>query len=792
MSHGCKRLPDESLHIPDDLIACQSLLVEQARAIVEQGQKITTLQQQVEEQQLTINELLQRAFRHRSERYLEDPKQLKLDFGETPEVADAAAGLADAVEEAQIVVAAYKRRKRKSRKPRNEKLPEHLPRYEVEAPVPDAMKRCAEHGERKLIGYDRVETLEFERPKLKVRVTLYPKLVCEGEPACGVAQPPREPGLVEGNRYGTSVAAEIVTGKCGYHLPIYREQDYFAGCGWTADRSTLLNIFRASAELVRPLALYLRKEVLASGAIGTDETRVTLLLPEVIPMAKEGDAKSRRIHEVFTEAQAAGRKSVSGRMWAYRSVTVPINVFDFTVSRHRDGPDDVLVACGFVGKLLGDCYSGYQGITLRSDSRIVRAACNAHARRKIFDVRETYPLLSSQFLAMYQELYDIEQRAKTLTVSGREELRDREARPVWQRMRHVARQQGGLGSVAEGQVRRSVRVSPQPVGRLAGVPGRRPAADRQQRDGAVDEADRDRSKELALPGKRGGRRADRRSDNAGLQRAAQRPGRMGVRQGRVGSVARRQQRLRCTPPRPLGRLASGAHPRLPRRRASRPRRRQALPLRSTPCRQARPRLSRPHQPWYWCALTLKIDLGTGTFNGTSTTAATGLTYQNAGSPTTSQFATIDISLANNVSSLAATLPGDDLTLGQIRDFNAGIGSIAASAGTIEVAGINTVNANGNVDLTGDRQPHGRCRRHRRDRHGDDLAGRGRQRGRHGRRRRGHALDWGRGHGHLDQPHGQRHHAPRGGHQHRHQRQPGRGRGPRHPDHHAHRHPHRAE
>ncbi len=52
-------------------------------------------------------------------------------------------------------------------------------------------------------------------------------------------------------------------------------------------------------------------------------------------------------------------------------------------------PDDFLVAGGFVGKLLADCYSGYQGITLRSDARIVRAACNAHARRKIFDARES-------------------------------------------------------------------------------------------------------------------------------------------------------------------------------------------------------------------------------------------------------------------------------------------------------------------------------------------------------------------------------------------------------------------
>jgi hypothetical protein len=27
------------------------------------------------------------------------------------------------------------------------------------------------------------------------------------------------------------VAAEVITGKYAYHLPIYREQDYFAGCG---------------------------------------------------------------------------------------------------------------------------------------------------------------------------------------------------------------------------------------------------------------------------------------------------------------------------------------------------------------------------------------------------------------------------------------------------------------------------------------------------------------------------------------------------------------------------------
>ncbi len=98
---------------------------------------------------------------------------------------------------------------------------------------------------------------------------------------------------------------------------------------------------------------------------------------------------------------------------------------------------------------------------------------------------------------------------------------------------------------------------------------------------------------------------------------------------------------------------------------------------------------------------LKIDLGTGkVFAAGSTASATGLTWQNAGSPTTSQYATIDISTAGNITALQAALAGDKLTLGAILDSVGGLGSISASAGTIEVAGtgINTSQPNSNVDL----------------------------------------------------------------------------------------------
>lgn len=327
-----------------------------------------------------------------------------------------------------------RRGRRAPRPARNEQLPAHLPRRELAVPVAAEVSTCPTHGARRLIGYDVQETLMFERPQLWVAVRKYPKYVCAGAPACGVQEPARPPSLVEGNRYDTSVAAEIITAKSGYHLPIYRQQDLFAGCGWTPSRGTLLNIAAAAAELLPPFLAYLREQVLASGYLGTDDTAVTLLLPPTLPAVPAGDAKARRIYEVFAEARAQGKPSIAARMWAYRSLTVPLNVFDFTVSRHRDGPDQFLVDSQFQGQLIADCYTGYQGITLRSAARIVRAACNAHARRKAFEARDNQPLLAGQVLALYRELYDIEDRGRALSAAQRLVLRQSEARAVWDRL----------------------------------------------------------------------------------------------------------------------------------------------------------------------------------------------------------------------------------------------------------------------------------------------------------------------------------------------------------------------
>lgn len=414
----------------------EALLSEQTTALVSLQSTRELLSQKNAELTLTIEKLLARFYARRSERH-EDPHQQKLDFGDEagPVDPDLEEGLADAVAEAERIVEELTTcRRRPPRRPRHEQLPAHLERYEVTAPMPDADRLCPTHGPREIIGYDVTETLEFVRPVLRVRVTKYPKFVCASQPQCGVAQPPRPNSLVEGDRYDTSVAAEIITNKHAYHIPIYRGQDRFAGSGWMPQRSTLLNIMSSAAYVLEPLYLFYAGLVRSAPVVPTDDTPVMLLLPRDIPAAREGDVRSQRIHDVLSAARAEDRSHVLARMWVYRSLGADgANVFDFTVSRHRDGPQEFLK--DFEGTLLGDCYAGFESLALASDSRIVRAGCHAHARRYVYEARDYHSLEASRVLAWYRQLYDIEDQARGWSPDEVLALRRKRSVPLMDKLR---------------------------------------------------------------------------------------------------------------------------------------------------------------------------------------------------------------------------------------------------------------------------------------------------------------------------------------------------------------------
>jgi hypothetical protein len=152
--------------------------------------------------------------------------------------------------------------------------------------------------------------------------------------------------------------------------------------------------------------------VLASHVIASDDTPVTLLTPGV------------------------GKGSRQARFWIYRGIhEAPYNIFAFTDSRAREGPDRFLET--FHGILLGDCYSGYVNIEQVTGGRIEFSACVAHGRRKVFLSREQCPALSSPLLALLGELYDIEDRGRLLSDAQRLLLRQQESVPVMARLRAV-------------------------------------------------------------------------------------------------------------------------------------------------------------------------------------------------------------------------------------------------------------------------------------------------------------------------------------------------------------------
>ena len=183
-------------------------------------------------------------------------------------------------------------------------------------------------------------------------------------------------------------------------------------------------------------------------------------------------------------------------MWAYRSFELPVNVFDFTVSRHRDGPDEILR--DYTGVLMGDCWSGFQKIELRSDARIQRAACWAHAR-KIFEGRSSHPQQASVLLALIRELYDIEDRAKTFSPAERRPCASENRFPCWRTSAALWPAMAWRRRFSR-HLRRGPELPAESLGRLESVRNGRPPADRQQRRRTVDETGRGRPQKLAVRG----------------------------------------------------------------------------------------------------------------------------------------------------------------------------------------------------------------------------------------------------------------------------------------------------
>ena len=451
--------------LPDDVATLRRLVVELVASLRE-------CQRDNEALRHRLDLLLRRLYGPRGERF--DPHQPLL-FGEP----SAGPGAAAVPTEAP----AAPRPARRCRPHGRRRLPANLPRETRHHELPEAARVCAGCGQlRRDIGVDRSEQLEYRPASLLVIEHLVHKYVCPccsrragdappppGPPdqeSVAMPAPPHEPSPataapaptakseaenperpsatleapppppaaapsggpppvvlaavkpappIPKGLPGPGLLAHLIVSKFTDHLPLHRLERVYERQGVVLPRSTLSDWLAACAVLLRPVYDLMVRQALQSRALHTDDTTVKMQDPQT-------------------------RLLSTARLWGYLGdAGHPYNVFDFTLTRQRDGPR--LFLADYQGYLQADAFSGYDGLYLpdpgTAAARIIEVACNAHARRKFYEARGSDALRSHQALAYYGQLYELERSAQRNGFDDGQRLLMRQelALPIWQRFR---------------------------------------------------------------------------------------------------------------------------------------------------------------------------------------------------------------------------------------------------------------------------------------------------------------------------------------------------------------------
>jgi transposase len=385
--------------LPDDPDILKRMVMELLATLAESRHEREQLQER-------IHLLLNRIYGRKSERA--DPNQLLL-FADVNQPAEPSTPTTDADETAVEQQAAKpKKRHEHGRK----HLPKDLKHVEEHHRLTEAELACPTCGmQRAEVGTETTPQLDYQPASLFVRDHIEHKYACpccskQGQAQFVAASKPAQP-LGKGSP-GAGVLALVIVTKYFDHLPLYRQEAMFERQGLELARSTTCDWMAGCARCLQPLYEVMKREVLQSAALWTDDTRVKL---------QGGDPEETKL----------------SHLWAYLGdARHRYNVFDFTPNRRRDGPQAFLETYG--GYLHADAFSGYDGLYLRivgpGQARINEVACNAHARRKFYEARDSDASRAHQALAYYAQLYEIERQAKDKEDEVRLRMRQDLAVPI--------------------------------------------------------------------------------------------------------------------------------------------------------------------------------------------------------------------------------------------------------------------------------------------------------------------------------------------------------------------------
>jgi transposase len=254
-------------------------------------------------------------------------------------------------------------------------------------------------------GVEESSQLGVEPEKYFVLITKREKRACRSCEELGVVSASLPPRIIEKCLASDRIVIDTVIGKWCNHTPLHRQSMILErDIGLEISRATLDGWVLKVGELLIPMVAAMRRELISGSYIQADEAPVDVQM-------REGRGKN---HQAY--------------LWQYGRPGGSV-VFDFRLGRGRDGPKRFLGQ--FEGILQTDGYTAYDQV---GGTRMVHAACWAHARRQFFEAVQLNPRdpVATPIVARMDELFavDGEARRRVIGLTGRHALRQERAKPL--------------------------------------------------------------------------------------------------------------------------------------------------------------------------------------------------------------------------------------------------------------------------------------------------------------------------------------------------------------------------
>ena len=329
--------------------------------------------------------------------------------------------------EKKVVEIKTKPSKTKKKAPARNVFPESIPREE-EVIVPQEVAENADDFVK--IGDDITELLAYKPAEIHVKKIVRPRFARKSKKENSqensqdnsqensqdteqdteqelpqIIQALIPPRLIPKGIVDETLIAQIIVEKIQFHTPVHRFAKKMKQLGIDfIKQKNLHNWLHRAAESLLPLYYLLQEEVLNTGYIQADETRIQVL----------SKLKKNASHR--------------GQMWVYFAPTIKATFFNYEPTRSTEAADVILAA--YQGVLQCDGYSVYQEIGQRDG--VILIYCMAHGRRKFYDAKESEPDLANFYLDRVQQLYKIEARARNegMNHEQRLKLRQEKALPI--------------------------------------------------------------------------------------------------------------------------------------------------------------------------------------------------------------------------------------------------------------------------------------------------------------------------------------------------------------------------